>query len=185
MFVFLIFSLPTNQMAVRFQTQGSGRQSRNKIAFLGRGFGLTRCQIKSLTHALTCTQVCTYTYERLFLRLLMCVCVCVSKRVHVFGCQRSLWGGEVMYRNLSQSTSWWNTAPLLRSTAQTLPRRLIQGLMNVWLVYYPSRAGTFIPRFWNSNIPFNLTFLLHPLWHTPCFTLSVRRGFICSAVISL
>lgn len=72
-----------------------------------------------------------------------------------------------MYRNLSQSTPWWNTAPVLRSTAQTLARRLIQGLMNVWLVYYPSRVGTFIPQFWNSNIPFSLTKLLHGLRRTP------------------
>lgn len=54
------FSLPTNQMAVRFQTQGSGRQSRNKIAFLGRRIGLTICQIKgpTRTHIYTQTSVC-------------------------------------------------------------------------------------------------------------------------------
>lgn len=54
------FSLPTNQMAVRFQTQGSGRQSRNKIAFLGRRIGLTICQIKGPTH----THI--HTNKRLF-----------------------------------------------------------------------------------------------------------------------
>lgn len=86
-----------------------------------------------------------------------------------------------MYRNLSQSTPWWNTAPLLRSTAQTLPRRLIQGLMNVWLVYYPSRAGTFIPRFWNSNIPFTLTFLPHSVWGEPLVSLSLQ---VSSAMLS-
>jgi len=61
---------------------------------------------------------------------------------------------------------WW------RSTAQTLPHRLILGLMNVWLFYYPSRAETFIPRFWNSNIPFSLTFPPHCLRHTPSLILS-------------
>ena len=74
--LFFFFSLPTNQMAVRFQTQGSGRQSRNKIAFLGRGIGLTRCQIKGLfTHA--CTRSRTQTH----VLMIACVRFCVSGRV--------------------------------------------------------------------------------------------------------
>lgn len=112
----LFFSLPfhTYQMAVRFQTQGSGRQSRNKIAFLGRRIGLTRCQIKGFffhTHTQT-----------LFWPHCVCVSSCAPRRVHVFG--RSMWRREVMYSNLSESVR----APpdgivhcLIRSTTQRMP----------------------------------------------------------------
>lgn len=156
------FSLPTNQMAVRFQTQGSGRQSRNKIAFLGRRIGLTICQIKGPTH----THI--HTNKRLFW---LCVSSCVSKRVPVFRCWRYLWGGEVMYRSVSEHP-WWNTALLLRSTAQTLPRRLIQGLMNVWLVYYPKPGEDIHP-------PVSRIQIFLWVWH---FSYSLRqpRGFTLS-----
>lgn len=79
---------------------------------------------------------------------------------------------------------WRNTAmlltPLLRSAAQTLPCGFIQGLMNLWLVYYPSRAATFIPHFLNSNILLSLTFpMSHRLgggrFHPQCCQITVAQ----------
>lgn len=73
---------------------------------------------------------------------------------------------------------WW------RSEAAAPPHRLTQALMNVWLVYYPSQAGTLIPRFRTSNIPFRLTFLPQNLqfgssqWlHLQCCHLAVGQSY--------
>lgn len=89
-----------------------------------------------------------------------------------------------MYRNVSEQP-WWNTTLLLRSTAQTLPRRLIQGLVNVWLVYYPKPDEDIHP-------PVSRIQIFLWVWHfsyslrQPAVSLSLGApSFICNAVISL
>lgn len=80
---------------------------------------------------------------------------------------------------------WWNTALLLRSTAQTLPRRLIQGLMMFDWSIIQSQVRTFIPPFLEFKYSFESD-ISPTLWGNPAVSLSLGTpSFICNAVISL
>lgn len=169
-------------MAVRFQTQGSGRQSRNKIAFLVRGIGLTRCQIKGLF---------THTHAHKWVHILLTARVCVRLCVQACPCY---WVSALAVRRWGHVQKSVSEHPLMEyRTAFKVNRTnsATQGwYRDSWMFDWsiiPAGRGHSCPA---SGIQIFLLvwqFLLsYAVWGEPPILLSLTAlGFICNAVISL